>query len=234
MKTILSFITTILIFYSTTIKAQTSVHVQGLKTVSSFTTNSPADETFNKIKGSPYYNKEFMFGNVAMYDGKKYNGLFRYNLYSQEMEFIYKYDTLIIDNPIKVKHISFAAKKFAFSVIVQNQWRKNLIYGGYFEVLNQGQCQLLIKYEMDFRLNKYVANYGGGGGDGSYRFIPSEYYFMRLNIYEPAFKFKKSKRFIFKTFQDNKKEISAFMKSDKINMNKRGDLIKLFEYINTL
>lgn len=235
MKKIYFLIHIILVLFSELINAQTSMYVStGMGGVSSFATTSAAKQEFKDIKGSPYYNKDFMFGYVEMYDSIKFSGLFRYNLYNQEMEFIFRNDTLIIDNPIKVKQICYAAKKFSYSVIVQNAFRKNLIYGGYFEVLNQGKIQLLVKYEMDFRLNRYVAYYGGGGGDGSYRFIPSELYFMRLNIDEPAFKFKKSKRFILKMFPKNRTEISAFIRTDHIDINKRADLIKLFEYINSL
>lgn len=234
-KKILLFLIPTLFIIPESLDAQTSIHMStGIGGVSSFTTSSTGKETHTGIKGSPYFNKDFMYGYVEMNDTLKFSGLFRYNLFNQEMEFIFRNDTLIIDNPIKIKYVCFAAKKFTYTVIVQNVIRKNLIYGGYFEVLNDGKCQLLIKYEMDFRLNRYVPYYAGGGGDGSYRFIPNEYYYMRLNIDEPALKLKKSKRFILKTFKENKYEISTFMKKNKIDINKKKDLIKLFEYINKL
>jgi hypothetical protein len=119
-------------------------------------------------------------------------------------------------------------------VIVQNFWRKNLIYGGYFEVLNQGNCQLLIKYQMDYRLNRFVPYYAGGGGDGSYRYIPSVYYYMRFNTDEPAIKLERSKHFFKKSFPQYKNEISDFIKKNKVNLNNKKDLIKVFDYINLL
>jgi hypothetical protein len=231
------YLVTILILFSNSslVFSQGSIHVQGLGGVSQFASSlNLEEERAYSIKGSPYYNKSFMFGKAEMYDGREFSGLFRYNAYYEEMEFIYVNDTLMIDNPISIKYIHFAAKKFTYSVIVGNYWRKNFIHGGYFEVLTEGPCQLLIDYDMDFRQNRYVAYYGGGGGDGNYRYVPDEIYYIRLQEDEPAFKLKLNKRFFYKQFPDLKEEISKYIKDKSINLKNRTDLISLVEHINTL
>jgi hypothetical protein len=228
------FIIAILLLSTSISIAQVNIHVQGLGGVSEFATSASMEEKSYSIKGSPYYNKDFMYGKAETNDGRNFNGLFRYNMYNEEMEFIYKTDTLIIDNPISLKYIHFAAKKFTFSVVVDNFWRQNYIYGSYFEVLNEGPLQLLIKFDSDLMLNRYVPFYGGGGGDGNYRYISSGKFYIRLNIDEPAFKFKTTKKFIMNTFPDHNIAINEYIKTHKIDLKKQNDLVNLFEYINSL
>ncbi len=221
-------------FHSFNSYSQSSIYISGNPGISEFASKLSLEEKPTIIKGSPYYNLDFMYGEVETYRGSNFNGLFRYNIYNEEMEFIYKRDTFMIDNPIILKYIKFAAKTFTYSVIIDKFWQSKYIYGGYFEVLNEGPCQLLIRYEMDFRQNRFVPYYGGGGGDGSYRYIPEQKYYLRLDIDEPAFRLKNNKRFFYKTFPEKKTEIAQFLKEHHLNLKQKNDLITLFQFINSL
>ncbi len=224
----------LLIAFSIKGLAQTTVYVQGMSYVGRFTIGASERKSKLNTKGSPYYNKDFMFGELELQDGNMLKGLFRYNIYAQELELIVEKDTLIINDPAKIKNIDFSGKKFIYSLILDDKKRKDYISGAYLEALNNGNCKVLIKREINLRENRYVAYYGGGGGDGSQRYIPKLSYYLRLSDDKPALKLKKSKRSIIKILDDHKKEIEKYISDNKLKLTKDKDLVKVVEYYNTL
>ncbi|OFX19466.1 MAG: hypothetical protein A2041_12005 [Bacteroidetes bacterium GWA2_31_9b] len=214
--------------------SQSSIYVQGMNFVGEFTVNSNSRNSIPFTKGSPYYNRDFMFGELELQNGGKLKGLFRYNIYNQEFEVIVKRDTLIISEPTKVKTIDFANKSFVYSLIHEKKGNTSYLAGAYFETLNKGNCKLLIKRKINLRENKYVDYYGGGGGDGSQRYIPEETYYIKLSDDKPAIKLKRKKDFVLELFSDHKVEIEKFISENKIKLKKDQDFLKVIEYYNQL
>ncbi len=224
----------LLITFSIKGLAQTGIYVQGASFVADFTIGASERKSKLETKGSPYYNKYFMFGELELQNGNKLKGLFRYNIYAQELELIVAKDTLIVNDPTKIKNIDFSGKTFIYSLILENRKRNDYVSGAYFEVLNKGDCKALIKRRINLRENRYLAHYGGGGGDGSQRYIPELSYYLRLSDDKPALKIKKSKGSILKILDDHKKEIEKFISDNKLKLTEDKDLIKVVEYYNTL
>ena len=214
--------------------AQSGVYVQGASFIGDFTIGASERKSKFDTKGSPYYNKDFMFGELELQNGNKLKGLFRYNIYAQELELIVEKDTLIINDPTKIKNIDFSGKAFIYSLILDDRKRNDYISGAYFEVLNEGKCKVLVKREINLRENRYVAHYGGGGGDGSQRYIPELSYYIRLSDNTPALKIKKSKSNIIRLFSDHKAEIDKYISDNKLKLAEDKDLVKVVEYYNTL
>lgn len=223
----------LLTFGLKTVIAQ-NVYVQGHNFNGDFTVHSTNSKSKLDIKGNPYYNRDFMFGELQLRDGKKMKGLFRYNIYHQEFELIVEKDTLTISNPILLEKIDFGGKSFMYSLILEDNKREDFIAGAYFEVLNKGNCKVLIKRGIKLKENKYVENYGGGGGDGSHRYIPNETYYIKLSDDMPAQKLIKSKSRFVNYFGEYQHEIVKYIDANKLNINEEKDLIKLIDYYNKL
>lgn len=215
-------------------KGQTNIHVMGMNFIGDFTMNVSSREDKTDIKGSPFYNKDFMFGELELVDGSTVKGLFRYNIYDQELEIIVKRDTLIITDPTKIKNFDFSGKKFIYSLILEDGKKTDFISGAYFETVNNGECKLLIKRRINLRENTFTDYYGGGGGDGSQRYIPELTYFIKKSDDKPAVKLKKSKKFILNYFDDYKDEINDYISSQNLSVRDEQDIIKIIEYYNQL
>jgi len=229
-------ITTLILIITFSIKglAQSTAYVRGMKFMGNITISSSERKSKLDTKGSPYYNKDFMFGELELQDGNKLKGLFRYNIYAQELELIVQKDTLIITDPTKIKNIYFSGKDFIYSLILDDRKRNDYVSGAYFEVLNKGKCKVLVKREINLRENRYLAHYGGGGGDGSQRYVPELSYYLRLSDDKPALKIKKSKGSILKILGDHETEIEKYISDNKLKLSENKDLIKVVEYYNTL
>ncbi len=217
--------------------AQTNIHVQGsgdINFIGDYTINSSSRESKADIKGSPYYNKEFMFGELELIDGKTVKGLLRYNIYAQELELIVKKDTLIITDPTKIKNIDFSGKKFIYSLILEDKRNKDFISGAYFETMNSGECKILVKRRINLRENTFTDYYGGGGGDGSQRYIPELTYYIKKSDDRPAIKLKKNKKFLFEVLGEHENKIKEFISEKDLNPKNTKDLVKIIEYYNQL
>jgi len=78
----------------------------------------------------------------------KLDGLFRYNLFAQEFEMVYKMDTFAISAPLDIKSILLSNKKFIYGFYIEREFGNEYLGSSYFEVLNEGKCKLLIRHEV--------------------------------------------------------------------------------------
>lgn len=214
--------------------SQSNIYIKGLDYIGEFTISSSSRKSTLFTKGSPYYNRDFMFGELELQNGAKMNGLFRYNIYNQEFEVIVKKDTLIVSEPTKVKTINFAGKSFIYSLILEKKGGDSYISGAYFETLNNGNCKLLIKRKINLRENKYVDYYAGGGGDGSQRYIPEKSYYIKISEDKPAIKLKRKNKFVVELFPNHQTEIEKFIADNDLNIRKDKELLKIIEFYNQL
>ena len=74
------------------------------------------NQQLNGISGSPYLFDEWNDGVITMKDNTEIKGRkYRYNLYTQQMQFINGQDTAAIANPEVIRKISFGGKTFIFT-----------------------------------------------------------------------------------------------------------------------
>jgi hypothetical protein len=118
------------------------------------------------VIGSPYLNKDWLFGTVTLYSNQVLNGSFRFNLLDQEMEMIYKSDTLIIANPESIKFINFSNRSFYFLPLIEKSNGKEFIRFAFCEEVLKAPVGIYKNYIIDVKNNSYASNYMGGGGDG--------------------------------------------------------------------
>lgn len=219
-------------------------------------TSSSAD--YSQVIGNPYLFANFAIGEMELKDGTVLTDVaFRYNIFADEMEFIptqtgeveipemekndlYELevkvvpkDTFILDKPYEVKEIRVGGTKFLHALLLKKRGSVQYLRNGYFEIIVDGKCQLLFRRELNITLDKYVSNYGGGGGDGNYYFKPLNNYFIRLNE-GGAMMLRKNKKQILSLLSDHQDKIEQYAKKEKLSFKLISDLEKIIIYYNSL
>ena len=70
-----------------------------------------------QVKGSPYLYEEFLFGVMSTVEAIRIEGLkYRYDIYSDEMQFILNTDTASITKPLTLRSIEIGDQKFVYDV----------------------------------------------------------------------------------------------------------------------
>ena len=89
------------------------------------------------VRGSPYLYDEFLFGVMTTVEAVRIEGLkYRYDIYSDEMQFILKNDTASVTRPLTLRSIQIGQQKFVYDIF---QTGENTASAGYFEVIEEGK-----------------------------------------------------------------------------------------------
>ncbi len=193
----------------------------------------PGEEKYEYV-GTPYLNKDFMYGKIIMKDDTVLEGLFRYNIYNQEVVAVFDGDTLAVAKPLNMVEFQMAAKRFIYTLIIDRDMGKPYVTGSFFEILEDGELQLLKRHYSKLETFKYASNYMGGAGDGRDYFEHVSELYFRKGPGSEARQLKKPKKIIPEVMEDKKEEVMHFIREEKLSLKDEGDLIRLFEYYNQL
>lgn len=187
--------------------------------------------TLNYI-GSPYTNDTYQAGEI--YHKNKLvaeNVPLRYNAFVDEMEFKPNFETPDSESSALMKSPEIDVR-IGQKVFVFVPYQGGVEKGGYFEVLRRGEnYDLFKKYNKKYTPEQVAKT-------SMTRDIPAKFsdnpvfYIVRGDgkfIELPT----KTNHFL-KLFQDNEKDIKTFIKFRKLNLKIESDLIKVFDYINSI
>jgi hypothetical protein len=177
------------------------------------------------VSSSLYLEPGWAPGSVVLNNYSTIDGLMlRYDLYHQQVQFIQGEDTLAFANPEETAYFNIDQRKFIFTEYADNQ----ILDKGYFEVLSDGDCKLLlrrcIRYHMapesvdNLRDEIYIRE--------------CEYYLQRKN--EPARQIKICRKSVLCAFKDKETEIKQFIKDNDLKMNNCDQLKDVVAYYNSL
>ena len=164
-------------------------------------------------KGKLFFNDKWIDGTITDYQNNQYILSIRYRVYKEEMQVKHAKKTKALQ-PQQVKKIEFGDDVFIASDFMLNEEK----FMSFFEVVNEGKLQLLNQYESKEEKGVYS--------------IQSNFYSKKEK--NPAEKISFKKKNILKLMEDQKTEIQKFLKDKKINLKKSDDIIKLFEFYNSL
>jgi len=175
-------------------------------------------------KGSAYLQPQFIKGVIAFNDGSRVEGKpMRYNLYTQQMQFIEDGDTLALGNPGEIDFIRIADKVFVYTDYLHQGEHQS----GYFELLEDGDCRLLKRW---VALYHEVGRDNGSGTDSFYRDCNCYLQFYM----NPATPVLNKRRDFAMSFASNGDDVMDFMKDVKLKPKNESDLIRIVEYYNSL
>ncbi|MCK4678534.1 MAG: hypothetical protein KAT48_10415 [Bacteroidales bacterium] len=153
-------------------------------------------------------------------------GKFRYNIFAQQMQYTSNDDTLAVAIPEEISSLLFDDKQFIFSEYVSH----DKVNKGYFEVLNTGDCQLLLRREITHQL---ISLKPTNTAEDTDKYILKETYYIRKGT-AAAFQVLCNKKCIVQALGEKSDAISKFIKEKHLKMKKQGDVIQVISYFNSL
>lgn len=160
-------------------------------------------------------------------------GLFRYNLYGQEFEMIHNKDTFAIIAPFNIQSITISNKKFVHGFYVKRKLVNEYLGSAYFEVLNEGSCRLLMRHDVKIKSGGGPATHSWAGSDADAFVQYKQLYFQNARGSEVV-QFRKRKKYLRRVFADQYDLMEKYIRSEKIKVKNVGELIKVFNYYNSL
>jgi hypothetical protein len=182
---------------------------------------------------------EFLDGQVFMINGATVKTKFNYNLLLNEMQYLKSTDTLSIANNNDVRLIAIEGDTFYFDK-------------GYLEQIYSRSIKVAIKQYFKLKEIQKRDSYGTAGSNSatdSYSSIIADGQSHKLisshdRIYQKVIEYyiataasgfvPFTKKKVIQIFPQNKKNIDAYLKSNKVDFDSKDNLLRLAEYLNGL
>jgi len=187
-----------------------------------------------------YRYSQFVNGRIQLTNGVAADKILNYDFLTGEIEFLRGKDTLAITNGKDIRHLVIEADTFYF------------YKGMYLELISGGAVKVVLRQYVKLKETQKKDSYGtasSGSATTSYGSLPigGDFHMLVANedmvfqrtleyyISEPDGGFDMyNKKNVLHLYPKNEKEIKAYLKSEKINFDKREDLIKLADYLSGL
>lgn len=183
---------------------------------------------YDEIQGSPYLTEDLIKGYVKFKLGDSSVHFLRYNIYTEEMEYLDGQQLFVINNPKEVDFVSVAGHQFVYT----NYKYRNSLKEGYLEKLFDGICKLYVQYDVDFEKRQNAkSSYDKPEPDKFVTKLPKWYFSDHSG---QIINFPPDNSGIEKVTYDKYPQVKAYMKKEKLKPRKQDDLIKIFYYYNSL
>lgn len=182
------------------------------------------------IDGSPYLNDEFVSGKIITTDSLLYKNVpLRYNIFNDDMEILIgsSQDPRVITDPRNYLYFSINERSFSYYTYTE----RNSAQQGYFEVLNKGYCQVLVRRRVIFEDREQARGYADAK-PARFEEMPDQYY-LKFGDKIPV-EVRLRRRAILNVFGDKRQEISDFIRDQNLNFRNVDDLVRVADYYNKL
>jgi hypothetical protein len=228
----LLFFVFLIIFWSESIRAQipvtgTDVIVEKLRLNSAI--EGRDNITYSDIQGDPYIFKDFKRGILHIEPDIKYNVDIRYDIYADQIHLKENNQVYAIIHPEKVNLIEAGSYKFIYSYYAKSTKDNEAAKSAYFILLVDGKCRLLKKMNIRVQDAEPAKLYQDAKPA---KFIPtSDTYFLKPGD-KNAVKIR-SKADLLTVLSDKTDELDSYISSNKLDVKKDDDLIKIISYYNS-
>lgn len=178
------------------------------------------------VEGQIYIGADWPSGKVVLRDGGVIdNYLLRYNLLSDQMQFIAGKDTLAFASPQELNTVSFGGHTFVY----ENYQCENSIRQGFFELIEPGKNKLLLK-----RLVTYeIPDPNNPNDESSTKFLIDNCYFISKPG-KPANKMMCNRKSALSFLNEHNEEIEEYLRITGNKVRNLDELKKLVAYYNAL
>ena len=172
-----------------------------------------------------YLNEGWSQGYASLKDRSRMDHLLlRYDVYNQQMQFISGTDTLAFSNPGELDYLQMDGKRFIYGPFEY----EGVMDEGYFEVLKDGDCQLLLRRTVTHHIQK-----DGISGPGEEEFLRDVTYFIKKGD-QVAREIRTCKKSVLCAFKDEEEKVKEFMKTNDLKMKCCEDLMQVVAFYNSL
>ncbi|MBI1781928.1 MAG: hypothetical protein HYR66_11250 [Sphingobacteriales bacterium] len=192
-------------------------------------------ETYTEIKGTPYFlDSSFNSSVIYLKDGKRYScDKMRIDLFANKIHFLDNNKVeLVVDDNVVERVVFFrqgvdTIAGFGFScnypVIGKNTAQT------YYLEENYGKARVLVYLSKEVTYSKMVT----GLFPEKYFLEKKEYFIYNENRLRME-RLRKNKEFVLDILRDKQTEVSKFISDNNLKCKSVADIIKVFEYYNTL
>jgi hypothetical protein len=152
------------------------------------------------------------------------NILLRYDLYHQQLQFIRGEDTLAFAKPEEVNNFTLDGKNFIYAEYQLD----NIIDKGYFEILADGNCKLLLRRTVEY----HVTPETNPNLEEDLYIRECTYYISKNG--ETAKPVRACRSGVLCAFKDKEDQVKKFMKDNGMKMNTCEQLKEVVAYYNSL
>ncbi len=192
------------------------------------------DGSDKSINGNPYLNENFTSARISADSSKLFS--VRYNLVSDEMEMELESDKtgiIAINKTIPGISVTFVNSGKTYQIF---DYLNNIgsTKKGYFIDLSNpnDKIKLLLKQSKVYFEGKPTRSGYQPSTPPSFKNVEDKFFVKIME--DNAFEVKKNKKKIASLFPKHDSSILSFIKKNKIKVSKEEDLVKLFNFINTL
>lgn len=178
------------------------------------------------VQGSPYANEEFVLGKVFAEGQKPYNGLLRYNAYQDGIEM--KTDKGVI-TLLKRDYLSAEINGKLYRI--ENYDKNGAIRKTYFAELSKGKARLLLKQGKKFVEERAATSSYSKDQPAKFEDEISYYIITEGNA---AIETRLKAKDVIAALPDHQKELSAFVKKNKLKLKTEAEVMQLLAYYNSL
>lgn len=179
------------------------------------------------LERQQFLNPDWQAGNVILADSSIIDNLeLRYNLAAKEIHFLKDNEIYAIALNNKISRITIGNKSFLYTGFKNEDIRD----GDFFEIIVDDTCKLLLRRTAKFVKAQKAEAYKQPE-PAKYE-IREAYYLKRGK--NPAFYIKTRKKYILNKLSDKETQLKKYIKSEKLRLSRRGDLIKLIIYYNNI
>lgn len=175
-------------------------------------------------------------GVVDLNSGESIRGQLKYDLKDERV-------LLIVNNQVKAYPVNIV-ESFSIKDALSNQSRiffsiPHTLYNDYsrnhfFELLSEGQMSLLSRQEIVMRKVRYDVTNGYLYSNRNYPVPHEEENYFLMDSEGGISACGNTNKDVIEFFSDYSKEIKAFIRSNKLDVNFRYDMMHVIEYYNTL
>jgi len=237
MKAIYCIIAILILSYSVfsqdlkTVQIPLGARTESKKIIDGVTTHIYSSGKKIPVNGNPYLNETFLPGILELHDSSISDQLpMRFNIADDAFELIYESDTLILNQPFKIRRIYYNDAVYVFDLAMRDNPERK--YNGFFQVLVEGEFSLYANKFKEIEYDNFVSNYQGGSGTKEYYYVEKVNYIGRYQGRTGVL--INSKRRLLKYLAKEKPPIKSYFKNQNIKIKNEEDLIKVVNYYNNL
>lgn len=182
----------------------------------------------DQYEGSPFLKNQWTVGSINLISGQSYRFPMKYFVLGEQIWLKNPSDSIrSLNFTNQVREVQLDDHRFIYGSYIVN----NKVKAGILEVLYQNKSKL---YKL------YVCTFVKGEKKSTYQEKEKDKFVMKENIYyqmanmENASDLPRSKKDFFNIFGTQKTAVEKYFKENKLKMKEGKDLIKVFNYFDTL